>query len=341
MKNEMSNRPPFFPPCDGFGRSPRYLRLSITDRCNLHCLYCCGAEDRAFIPHEAIMRYEELLRFVGIAQKLGIEKARITGGEPFARKGCIKFLFAIHKNFPSLRLAATTNGTLLEPYLDELERIRPESINVSLDSFRAADYARLTGSDLLPAVLNNIHALLARGLRVKINAVALRGIADEQIEDFVYAAKTLPLDLRFIEYMPMGKNTPWAESEFLGASELLERAREHAVLRECAPEDRAAGPAKMFSLAGGRGRIGFITALSNHFCMSCNRLRLTAEGRLRACLFDDREHDLGSLLRGGADDAAMERLIRNAWLAKPLGARLLAEKSGKAVAMRRMAAIGG
>ena len=184
---------------DAHGRNVRYLRLSVTDRCNLHCLYCRSVEQRDFIPHENILRYEEMARVVRIVHDMGVRKVRLTGGEPFARKGCDDFLAMLHARHDDLDLRLTTNATLLEPHIPLLRRVGVSVVNISLDSFDRATFARVTGHDLLPSVLAAVDGLLVAGLRVKINAVALRGVNDSQLDDFVHAAKTLPVDVRFIE----------------------------------------------------------------------------------------------------------------------------------------------
>lgn len=323
-------------------RPIRYLRLSITDRCNLRCLYCRG-EDTPRIPHEKVLRYEEFLRLARVFHSLGVNKIRVTGGEPFARKDCVAFLAALKRALPGINLCVTTNGTLLEPHIAELGRLGLASINISLDSFDSATYQGLCGKPLLPVVLNNIQKLLSIGCRVKINAVAMRGITDAQMGEFMRAASSMPLDVRFIEFMPMGSSTLWSHDKFISCAELLERAREHVRL-EALPrgQDKLAGPAVMYAIPGARGKVGFISAISSHFCSTCSRVRLTSEGKLRLCLFEDREYRLAPILRSGQiGDACLERAIRNALPRKPLGCDILAARTGSAVAAKHMVGIGG
>lgn len=327
---------------DAHGRSVRYLRLSVTDRCNLHCLYCRSVEQRDFIPHENILRYEEMARVVRIVHGMGVRKVRLTGGEPFARKGCDDFLAMLHARHNDLDLRLTTNATLLEPHIPLLRRVGVSVINISLDSFDRATFARVTGHDLLPSVLAAVDGLLVAGLRVKINAVALRGVNDSQLDDFVHAAKTLPVDVRFIEFMPMGSGTRWDEQHFWPADQI--RADAERLVR-LLPDDAGSdtsGPARMFRIVGGKGRLGFISPLSNHFCASCNRLRLTSDGNVRTCLFADKEYALRGMLRTpGLDDSCIARTISNACRLKPVGAELLAARQGAAVAAKHMVGIGG
>lgn len=192
---------------DDHGRTVRYLRLSLTDRCNLRCLYCHSNARHQCIPHEKVLRYEEMIRLVQIVRGMGVGKVRLTGGEPFARKGCDDFLLRLRQRFDDLDIRITTNGTLLEEHIPLLQRIRISAVNLSLDSFDRETFARVTGRDMLPEVLRALDAMLAAGIRVKINAVGLRGINDGQLADFVHAAMTLPVDVRFIEFMPMGMNS--------------------------------------------------------------------------------------------------------------------------------------
>lgn len=327
---------------DALGRRATYMRLSITDRCNLRCVYCVNRRRQHFIPHDRILRYEEFLRIIDIARGLGVQKIRITGGEPFARKGIMDFFAGIRQAFPDLRLCVTTNATLLAPYLADLRALEISSFNISLDSFDAVSFAELTGRRALGQVLDNIEALLALNQRIKINAVALRGITDRQMDDFLRAVFQYPIDVRFIEFMPMGSNTFWHEDKFISCGELLELAGRRALLREETGRDRLAGPAKMYSVAGARGRLGFISAVSEHFCAMCNRLRVTSEGALRLCLFSDREVRLAGLLRNyRIRDAHIARVMLAALRTKPLGRDLLALRRGSSVAAGQMVGIGG
>lgn len=327
---------------DDLGRKVSYLRLSITDRCNFRCAYCRG-DSFSHIPHQKIASYEDFLRLSQIAAHLGVEKIRVTGGEPFARPDCVKFIASLRQRLPDTRLCITTNGSLLEPHIPELARLKLGSLNISLDTFDAEAFKKITGSDSHAVILNNIDRLLQAGMSVKINAVALRGITDRQMDDFIHAAKNLGIDIRFIEFMPMGKCTKWSEGQFIPASEILRIAMEKVKLAEVPGKPAAhSGPARMYQIEGSKGRLGFITPLSQHFCSACNRLRVTSEGNLRLCLFADKEFRLLPMLRDPRiPDAAIEKAMARALLHKPLGADLLAAKMGNAVALRHMDGIGG
>ena len=328
---------------DHIGRQARYLRISITDRCNFHCLYCRDPRRENYISHENILRYEEILRFARIMKTLGVGKIRITGGEPFARKNCMGFLLELRKIFPDLQLCLTTNASLLEPWLSDLERFKPQSINISLDSFKDASFAKITGSDSLGIILKNIDSLLSRGLRVKLNAVALRGITDKEIDNFLHAVREMPVDLRFIEFMPMGNSTCWSKERYLASREIFDLINEKAELKPVNSEGRTLdGPAKMFLIKNAKGRIGFISALSDHFCAECNRLRLTSDGKLRTCLFSDKEYALAAMLRNShVTDNLVLKAVLNAHKNKPLGADILRTKERLAVSGKEMSGIGG
>ncbi|MCR5812975.1 MAG: GTP 3',8-cyclase MoaA [Desulfovibrio sp.] len=331
-------------PClgDALGRSIHYLRLSVTDRCNLRCTYCQSNAVHEFIPHEHILHYEEILRFVNIVHRLGIEKVRLTGGEPFVRKGCADFLFRLRQQFPSLDIRITSNGTLLEEHAALLKRIRVGAVNLSLDSFDAATFASITGRNFLPQVLNALEKLLAEGVSVKINAVALRGITEREIDNFLAFANTYGVDIRFIEFMPMGSSTLWNKQLFCPVSELLTLIGQRVELRPSPSDERFGGPARMFSMTGKKGRIGVISPLSNHFCHTCNRLRLTSEGAIRLCLFDDQEYALRPMLRDPAvEDAEIAAYLRRLCQTKPLGYDRLRAKKETAVAHSVMSGIGG
>ncbi len=351
MPDAMEDRPALLR--DGHGREVRYLRISVTDRCNLCCRYCRD-EDVPFIPHENILRFEEIEKLIGLAVELGVHKLRFTGGEPFARKGFLEFLSGIHDRFPHTALKLTTNGTLLGPALDTLKKLGV-SVNLSLDTLDREKYAAVTGHDMLPTVLDNMHRMLDMGIPLKINAVAMRGVNDVELPALASLAMDWPVDVRFIEFMPMGDTTIWSRNLFWSAADILETARRHWSLEPVAlrrkggeeSEGNAAeerGPAKLWKLRSpdgtlSRGSFGLITSVTQSFCQSCNRLRLTAEGNLRTCLFDDTEYPIRDVLREKGLDA-VRAVMLDAVARKPVGAEILAARHGP-VAHKRMSAIGG
>jgi len=326
---------------DEYGRTVRYLRLSVTDRCNLHCLYCRSSIRKRNIPHDEILRYEELVRLVDLGVKQGVEKIRLTGGEPFVRKGFINFLRMLRKHHAKLDLRITSNGTLLGEHVKTLGELGIGAINISLDSLRPEGFLAATGRNLLSTVRRNLDALLAEGIHVKINAVALKDINQQDIRLFLDFARRHPVDVRFIEFMPMGSGTRWSEDQFWPAEAILAEARKWADIEPCRPDARDKGPARMFSIAGCLGRLGIITPMSNHFCAMCNRLRITSDGRLRTCLFADKEYRLRGILRHPRlDGRLLSKVMEYASRNKPLGADILRQRQG-AVAAKSMVSIGG
>ncbi|MDO9631138.1 MAG: GTP 3',8-cyclase MoaA [Humidesulfovibrio sp.] len=350
----MPNAAPSSPPAGGLpdgkaltdtrGRSVSYLRLSVTDRCNLRCLYC-DSRMRQWLSHDEVLRYEEFLDIMGLGVKLGIGKVRLTGGEPFARRGFMEFVEAARARFPQIDLRLTTNATLLAPFAPRLAAAGVARINISLDTLNPATFARVTGQDLYHEVRRGIDACLAAGLRVKLNAVAMRGVNDGELAGFLGLARDLPIDVRFIEYMPMG-GSEWKPEQVWRATDILSEAK---ALAELVPLERVSGgpddsgPAQMYAIKGGAGRFGLITPLSNHFCGTCNRLRITSGGVLRTCLFSDRVYRLrGALRHPKLGLPAVERILRLASKVKPLGFELLAaRRAGQGVCGTAMSAIGG
>ncbi len=339
---------------DEHGRIARYLRLSVTDRCNFSCNYCRNNKDDTFVTHDNCLRYEEFLTLIGASIQMGIEKVRLTGGEPFTRKGFMNFVECIRNTYPEVDLRITTNGSLVRPHVQHLKALGIKAINISLDSFKHETFTSIVGKNCLDEVIAAIYALLEADISVKINAVAIRGVTDAQMEQFIAFAKANPVDVRFIEFMPMGDSTIWSDSLFLPAEDLLHEAQKHVQLqnikaKQIQHKDRNLphnGPARMYEIKDGHGRIGIISALSNHFCTSCNRLRVTSDGQLRTCLFADNEYDLRDILRNPEQkELIMPRLIavfEQAIKRKPLGEALLkARKARTAVASKRMVAIGG
>jgi len=338
---------------DGHGRTVRYLRISVTDRCNLCCLYCRD-ENVPFIEHEKILRFEEIEEVIRLAVEFGVHKLRFTGGEPFARKGFMDFLQKIHLRFPQIGLKLTSNGTLLAPFLDEMKALGV-SVNLSLDTLDREKFSVITGRDMLPVVLANLHRMLELGIPLKINAVAMRGINDDELPALAALAMDNPVDVRFIEFMPMGDETIWSNDLFWPAADILKAARSRWALEPVLPLNRGAvprsdsiaeelGPARLWKLRTPDGRIsrgsfGLITSVTQSFCRSCNRLRLTADGHLRTCLFDDREYPIREALRTEGPEA-VRRVMIEAVSCKPVGAELLAASHGP-VARKRMSAIGG
>jgi cyclic pyranopterin phosphate synthase len=295
-----------------------------------------------YIPHEKILRYEEMLELIHVLRDMGVAKVRMTGGEPFVRKEFIGFLDQAIQSFPGLDFRLTTNGTYLPEYADRLKSMGLETVNISLDTLNPRRYEQITGRDQFAPVWEGIHDCLRAGLRVKINVVALRGYNYDELEGFLELATDYPLDIRFIEFMPIGASTAWEEAQYWSMDELLARAKEMVRLEPAQSEEPNKGPARMFDLIAGRGRLGVISAISDHFCLQCNRLRVTPDGRLRTCLFSDKEYRLRPFFRNPRlSQRHLRSALRAAQAKKPLGFQLLQAKKGQAVCQRKMSAIGG
>ena len=320
-------------------RPINYLRLSVTDRCNLRCTYCMPEEGCAFVPHEEILTYEEILHLVKLSVQSGIRKVRLTGGEPLVRKGFLGFLERLCSIRELNEVTLTTNGVLLEEFAADIKDCGICRINVSLDSLKAERFAHITGRDSFERVWQGIQEADRLGFSpIKINMVALRGINDDEILDFAQLTLEKPYHVRFIEFMPVGAQNCWSWEKFISTDEIRSRIETLGTLRPI-KADRFGGPAERFALDGSKGEIGFIGALSNHFCTQCNRLRLTAEGHLRSCLFSEQEIDIKTPLRNGNNDGHLLELIRLAMEGKPEDRGPLGQGPRKCV--RQMSTIGG
>ena len=293
---------------DSCGRKINYLRLSVTDRCNLRCTYCMPAEGVSKRAHHEILSYEELLVIAEAAVNLGIEKIRVTGGEPLVRKGLPGFLSRL-RQVPGLRhLVLTTNGLLLEEMADSLKHAGVERLNISLDSLRPDVFARITRGGELSRALSGIAAAEAAGFPIKINVVVMRGINDGEIADFAALTLDRPVTVRFIEYMPAARTDNLNSLLVPGSCITAELDRQFR-LEELAAEERSAGPAKGFRIRGAKGALGVITPISRHFCDDCNRIRVTSAGIARSCLFGNDSLDLKPFLSAG-DIPGLEKALR-------------------------------
>ena len=303
---------------DSFNRTLDYLRVSITDRCNLRCVYCMPSGGVEWKPHDAMLSFEEILRLCRIMTGLGIRKIRVTGGEPLVRRGAASFLKSL-KTLPGIEtVTLTTNGLLLGAYLDEAvpEGAMPDSVNISLDALDSGRFARITRYEgAKPAeLLSHIDRLLEKHVQVKINCVPIRGFNEEEILPLAALARDKNIAVRFIELMPLGaaaalKPVPGAETAGIIGKAFGSLAP--------LPEHKGSGPAEYFSLPGFAGMIGFINPISHGFCETCNRLRLTSEGLLKPCLSSELDIDLRVLLRSGGTDAEIEQAIAEAAAKKP------------------------
>ena len=300
---------------DSFQRPINYMRVSVTDRCNLRCIYCMPAEGVKPIPHDDILRYEEILRIVKAAAELGMDRIRLTGGEPLVRAGIVDFVKLI-SGLDIKDLAMTTNGILLSRYARELKEAGLSRVNISLDTLKHEKFAAVTRGDKLSEVLEGIEAARSVGLNpVKINMVVMAGVNDDELLDF--AKKTIDEEwhVRFIEIMPFtGTGNNLMKS--ITAKEIKKRLDPLGKM-EPFKQTVGNGPAKYFRFPDAKGTVGFITPVSEHFCFSCNRLRLTADGMLRPCLMSEYQIDLRSPLRIGVTSEGLKELIKKAVDAKP------------------------
>ncbi|MEW5783744.1 MAG: GTP 3',8-cyclase MoaA [Bacillota bacterium] len=303
------------PLVDTFGREHNYLRISVTDRCNLRCIYCMGADGVQQIPHRDILTYEEILQVVKAGVELGIRKVRLTGGEPLVRKDLINLVEGISCLAGITDLSMTTNGILLSRYAAALKEAGLKRVNISLDSLDPALFRDITRGGSLQSVLDGIEAALREGLEpVKVNTVLMKGLNHTEVPAFLKLTLDKPVHVRFIEYMPIGDHDHSYRKRFLPLTYISETAQKMGLPLTAAAPLTGAGPAETFTLSGAKGSIGLIHAISDHFCASCNRLRLTAEGSLKACLYWQDEYRVRPAL---SDPAALQALLREVLHAKP------------------------
>ncbi|GAA0878193.1 GTP 3',8-cyclase MoaA [Algoriphagus jejuensis] len=281
---------------DTFGRTHDYLRISLTDNCNFRCTYCMPVEEMQWMPSSKLMSKDEILKMAEVFVSLGVNKIRLTGGEPLVRKEFPEILAGIAK-LP-VESTLTTNGVLIHKHIQNLKSAGVRSVNVSLDTLNREKFHKLTRRDQFDLVWENINLLLQEGFRVKINAVALHGMIEEEICDFVRVTEKLPLHVRFIEFMPFAGNH-WSSKQVVTAKQMLALAETEFTVEKL--EDKKHDTAKKYKVPGFAGTFAFITTMSEHFCGECNRMRLTADGKMKNCLFGKDELDLLAALRAGED----------------------------------------
>jgi cyclic pyranopterin phosphate synthase len=324
---------------DSFGRIIGDLRISITDRCNFRCTYCIPVENVVWKKKSEILSYEEISRLVSIFASFGISKVRVTGGEPLLRPDVTTLIEEIAAVEGIEDIALTTNGKLLPAFADDLRRAGVKRVNVSLDSLRAERFLKLTQRDALREVLNGIDAAKRAGFSpVKINAVVIRGVNDDEVVDFAAFARETGHAVRFIEFMPLDSGHQWSREQVVSGAEIRSKIAEVFPLVPVDPS-HAAETAMRFRFADAPGEIGIIAPVTAPFCGNCNRVRLTADGQLRTCLFSLVEHDLKTPLRDGASDAELGRIIAAAVWNKERGHRI--NESDFQQPQRTMSCIGG
>ncbi len=322
-------------------RTINYLRISITDRCNFRCKYCIPASPFSVIEHEKIARYEEILKITKLACDLGITKVRITGGEPFVRKGIFSFLEQLCAIKCLNDISITTNGALLNrKRIEQLSLLGIKRLNFSLDTLNPEKFNQITGRDRFQRVWKSILISHELGISpVKINAVVLQGFNDDEIDDLAALTIKYPFHIRFIEYMPMGDSAIEKQQQML-TKDIQNKIE--AKFGKLMSLKRAAndGPAKKFQIPDAKGIIGFITPISSHFCDDCNRLRLTSRGTLRPCLLNNFEKDILNPLRNSASDDQLKQIILSTLTEKP-SFHNLNDHTASAISISHMTSIGG
>lgn len=324
---------------DSFDRSVSYLRVSLTGQCNLRCFYCTPRPLADKLSSGELLNFEELLRVITVAADLGIRKIRLTGGEPLVRRNITSFISRLTLLDGIEEVRITTNGVLLADKCVELYDAGIRKLNISLDTLRPERFLKITGVDALAQVWQGIEQSLHLGFStVKINVVAMNGINDDEFIDFARLSMKMPVQVRFIEFMPMGNDSNWHEDYYVNSADIKSKIAKLGKLTPINAE-QLDGPARTYRLPGAFGTVGFISPISDHFCSRCNRLRLTAEGQLRSCLLTDNETDLKTIIRSGGNEEAIRSALIETIKQKPRGHKL--SESEISNCHGRMSRIGG
>jgi GTP 3',8-cyclase len=327
------------PLTDAWGREIKSVRISVTDKCNFRCRYCMPAEGLEWLGRDELLSFEELTRVTRVLAGMGVDEVRLTGGEPLARKD-LPTLVGMLAELPGVDdLSLTTNGVLLDRFAGPLVEAGLKRLNVSLDSLSHVRFAEITRRDALDRVLAGLEAAeqYAELRPIKVNCVAIRGFTEEEVPALAELARRKPYVVRFIEFMPLDAEERWSGDDVLTGGEIRDLIEEHWALEEIPA--KPSSTARRFRFADGAGEIGFVNPVSEPFCSSCDRIRLTADGQLRTCLFSRREWDLKTPLREGASDAELADLIRWAVRHKELKHKI--NDPGFVRASRSMSQIGG
>ncbi len=310
---------------DRFGRRHSDLRVAVTDRCNIRCFYCMPAENVQFKPREELLTFEEITRFVSVAARMGVSKVRLTGGEPLVRQDLPELIRQIRAIEAIEDIALTTNGMLLAEHAQPLRAAGLDRLNISLDALSEEAFERITRRQGLDRVLQGIFAAQEAGFsKIKINAVAIRGITEAEVLPFGQFARQHDFEVRFIEFMPLDADDAWQRDRVLPGEQIRKILEEGIAPLKPVPRDDPSQPATDYVFADGRGKIGFINPVTQPFCHDCNRLRLTAEGQVRNCLFSIEEWDARAVMRGNGDkepgsDEDLARLVHESIAAKKAG----------------------
>jgi cyclic pyranopterin phosphate synthase len=325
------------PLLDGHGRQIGDLRVSVTDRCNFRCQYCMPAEGLPWLERDDVLHFEEIERVVGLVAAMGVSDVRLTGGEPLVRRDFPRLVGMLAPLVEDLSI--TTNGYLLERDAEALVHAGATRFNVSIDSLQRDRFFEMTRRDALPRVLRGLEALASfpEAHPIKVNAVAMRGFTEDEVLPFAQFAREHPYEVRFIEFMPLDADHAWTPDSVLPGADIRAIIEQRWPLQPVEREPHAT--ARVYRFADGHGSIGFINPVSEPFCGDCNRIRLTADGRLRTCLFSLNETDLRAPLRAGADDSELEQIVREAVWRKELKHHV--NEPGFIQPLRTMSAIGG
>ncbi len=301
---------------DNHGRPIEYLRLAITDRCNLRCFYCMPEEGIRYLPKKELLTYEEMLRLTKVLTRFGVKKVRLTGGEPFVRKDLMNFIGQLHNVEGITGIHLTTNGVLTFPYIRHFKANGISSVNLSLDTLDRERFKSITRRDELPVVMDTLNALLAEGIETKVNAVVMDGQNTQDILPLAELAREYPVEVRFIEEMPFnGEGAHYQVLKWTHKQILAELARAYPDIER--RFDSPGATATTYSVPGFKGSIGIIAAFSRTFCGACNRIRITAQGTLKTCLYDDGVLDLRQLIRNGATDDHLAGALKKAFRSRP------------------------
>lgn len=324
---------------DGFGRVARKLRISVTDRCNMRCMYCMPSNNAEWFDQEDVLSYEEIIRLARIFASLGTEKIRVTGGEPTVRPEIEKLICNLSNISGIKSISMTTNGLLLRDKVKELKKAGLASVNVSLDTFRADRFKAMTGMDGLGKVLSSIKASDDGGLVIKINTVVMRGWNDDEVVDFARFAVDTGYIVRFIEFMPLDGTGIWTPDLVFSKREIIQRIND-SMGEPVQMDSNGSEPETLYSI-GGKGIVGFIPSITEPFCSRCDRVRVAANGLFRTCLFENPGYDLKRLLRNGKTDSEISKYIMECIKMKPEGIVSIINSNSLKPAMNAMHRIGG
>lgn len=325
---------------DSFNRTPKKLRISVTDRCNMRCIYCMPQKEFEWRPRDEILSYEEITRLAKIFVGLGIEKIRLTGGEPLVRPQIENLISSLSKIDGIKKLSLTTNGILLGEKIDLLKNAGLRSVNVSLDTLQPERFKSITGVDGLKQVQASLKAAKDAGFEVKINTVVMRGYNDSEVEDFAKLALNQDFTVRFIEFMPLDGSHIWDQKTVVTKHEMIERLIKNVAELQTL-NNNPSDPARLYTFKGGKGTVGFIPSISEPFCSACDRVRLTSDGKFLTCLFEQPSYDVRALLRSGKSDKIIEDFLVECYRKKPEGVVGIIRNKNLNAGLNRMNTIGG